>query len=307
MLSGLSAFQCFSDPSGQRIAMRQGDVVYYIHTDHLGSVSVLSDGSGQADPLPPVSGGCPPQGGRGVPGSAVRYLPYGGLRLGDASTLPTDYTFTGQRNEAGLGLMHYRVRFYSPRLGRFISADTLVPNPGNPQSLNRYSYVLGSPVKYRDPGGHAECVDEECNMVFHPVSGDVVVRNTAGSALYLLIAQISRGQATATDRVTQILDQTAGLGQIPIGWVDAMLGRKLHTHFRGIGGSKGDTGFAPEFRDDYLYAELWGFQTPHSQQVGHFLTAVSMGFESRRLRSFNKGEQTAPHWRSLGKSSRRTF
>ncbi|MBC7250374.1 MAG: hypothetical protein H5T62_08810, partial [Anaerolineae bacterium] len=31
---------------GQRIAMRQGDVVYYIHADHLGSVSVVSDGSG---------------------------------------------------------------------------------------------------------------------------------------------------------------------------------------------------------------------------------------------------------------------
>jgi len=77
--------------NGQRVAMRQGDVVYYIHTDHpsfhsgqaLGSVSVLSDGSGHE-----------------VPGSAVRYLPYGGLRLGDASTLPTDYTFTGQRDEA---------------------------------------------------------------------------------------------------------------------------------------------------------------------------------------------------------------
>ena len=48
--------------SGQRIAMRQGDV-YYIHTDHLGSTSVLSD---RADPLPPVFRGVVPRG-TGVP------------------------------------------------------------------------------------------------------------------------------------------------------------------------------------------------------------------------------------------------
>jgi hypothetical protein len=29
-----------------------------------------------------------------------------------------------------------------------------VPSPGNPQSLNRYSYVLGNPLKYVDPSGH---------------------------------------------------------------------------------------------------------------------------------------------------------
>jgi hypothetical protein len=81
--------------NGQRVAMRQGDVVYYIHSDHLGSTSVLSDGSGQQA------------------GERVAYLPYGGVRLGEASTLPTDYTFTGQRLEAGLGLMHYGARFYS--------------------------------------------------------------------------------------------------------------------------------------------------------------------------------------------------
>jgi hypothetical protein len=31
-----------------------------------------------------------------------------------------------------------------------ISPDTLVPDPGNPQSHNRYSYVLNSPVNDTD-------------------------------------------------------------------------------------------------------------------------------------------------------------
>ncbi len=33
--------------------------------------------------------------------------------------------------------------------------DTVVPNPGNPQSLNRYSFVLNNPIRFTDPSGHA--------------------------------------------------------------------------------------------------------------------------------------------------------
>jgi hypothetical protein len=50
--------------------------------------------------------------------------------------------------------MDYHARFYDPALGRFVSADTLVPSPGNPQSLNRYSYCFGNPLRYVDPTGH---------------------------------------------------------------------------------------------------------------------------------------------------------
>ena len=45
-------------------------------------------------------------------------------------------------------------RYYSANLGRFYSPDPL--NPGSlsdPQSLNRYSYVLGDPVNGSDPTG----------------------------------------------------------------------------------------------------------------------------------------------------------
>ncbi|PKO20398.1 MAG: hypothetical protein CVU38_20330 [Chloroflexi bacterium HGW-Chloroflexi-1] len=65
----------------------------------------------------------------------------------------TAATFTGQRREVSTGLMYYGARFYDPALGRFIQADTIVAEPGNPQALNRYSYVLGNPLRYTDPTG----------------------------------------------------------------------------------------------------------------------------------------------------------
>ena len=39
-------------------------------------------------------------------------------------------------------------------IGRFISADSVVQDPYNPQSLNRYSYCLNNPLIYVDPSGH---------------------------------------------------------------------------------------------------------------------------------------------------------
>ncbi len=66
----------------------------------------------------------------------------------------TERDFTGQKENMELGLMYYNARYYVPGIGRFASADTIVPNPTNPQAFNRYSYTLNSPLKYTDPTGH---------------------------------------------------------------------------------------------------------------------------------------------------------
>jgi RHS repeat-associated protein len=58
--------------------------------------------------------------------------------------VPT-FGFTGQRFEKGLGLYDYGARWYDPELGRFLQPDPVVPQPFDPQSLNRYSYVRNNP------------------------------------------------------------------------------------------------------------------------------------------------------------------
>ena len=65
------------------------------------------------------------------------------------------FGYTGQRNESYINLLDYNARFYSPHLGRFISADSIVPNPGDTKSYDRYSYVAGNPLRFNDPSGHS--------------------------------------------------------------------------------------------------------------------------------------------------------
>jgi len=60
--------------------------------------------------------------------------------------------FTGQRRDA-TGLLEYRARYDDPALGWFISPESIVPEPGNPQSLNRYAYVHNNPAEVHQPDG----------------------------------------------------------------------------------------------------------------------------------------------------------
>jgi hypothetical protein len=68
--------------------------------------------------------------------------------------------------------MYYRARFYHPALGRFVSADTIVPEPRNPQDFNRYSYVRNSPIVYTDPTGH--CIFGVDTLVCLVAAGAVI-------------------------------------------------------------------------------------------------------------------------------------
>ncbi|NKB81287.1 MAG: hypothetical protein GKS05_05240 [Nitrospirales bacterium] len=108
--------------------------VNYFHPDHLGSTSVLTDG-------------------QGVQEQDVGYVPYGDT-FRNTGTADVAYKYTGKEQDPSTGLYFYEARYYDPILGRFISADTLVPEPGNPQTLNRYAYALNNPLVYTDPTGH---------------------------------------------------------------------------------------------------------------------------------------------------------
>jgi RHS repeat-associated protein len=106
----------------------------YFMSDQLGSTSLATSSTGALI-------------------AETRYKAWGEVRYTTANTtLPTPYTYTGQRSDSYINLLWYGSRHYDPELGRFIQPDTIVPS--GVQGLDRYAYVGNNPVNFTDPTGH---------------------------------------------------------------------------------------------------------------------------------------------------------
>ncbi len=57
-------------------------------------------------------------------------------------------------------MLFYKARYYDPNLARFVSSDSIGIERENPQTRNRYAYVLNNPLKYNDPSGHCATAEE---------------------------------------------------------------------------------------------------------------------------------------------------
>jgi len=124
------------------------DYLIYHHGDHLGSTHLITEGK----QLGRHAGISFPQ------GSVIQrfeYLPWGQEAFALNPNLSYDPRFTGQEYDIETGLYFYKSRYYNPALGRFIQPDSIVSDPTDPQSYNRYAYVRNNPLKYTDPSGHA--------------------------------------------------------------------------------------------------------------------------------------------------------
>jgi RHS repeat-associated protein len=126
------AFTAYIFANGKRIVRKTGSDVSYYHADHLGSTGSETSENGART-------------------YEAHYTPYGETWY---SSGIEKYKFTGQEEDAETGFYNYGARHYDPALARFISADSIVPDPADPQSLNRYSYCRNNPVMYVDPSGH---------------------------------------------------------------------------------------------------------------------------------------------------------
>jgi RHS repeat-associated protein len=123
----------------ERVAMRAGTGtgttgLKWLLEDHLGSTAITADGA------------------TGAKLSELRYKPWGEIRYVYQPTM-TSLRYTGQRME-GIGLYDYGARWFDASLGRFTSADSIVPNPGDPQAWDRYAAMNNNPVVFVDPSGH---------------------------------------------------------------------------------------------------------------------------------------------------------
>lgn len=121
--------------------------------------------------------------------AAYNYLPYGGF-LGDPYEksdlkLNMPYLFTGQEFDPESGLYHFRVRYYDPLTGRFLSID-----PAN-QFASPYLYAGGDPINLIDPDGAFSWSWEAFGAVLGGIlaiaGGIALTIFTAGAATPLMV------------------------------------------------------------------------------------------------------------------------
>jgi RHS repeat-associated protein len=97
------------------------------------------------------------------------YAPFGeelfsGLRpnvVGYGAADSTRQKFTSKERDTETGLDYFGARYYASTQGRFMGVDPLGGHILNPQSLNKYAYVINNPLRLTDPTGMYVCTDSK--------------------------------------------------------------------------------------------------------------------------------------------------
>ena len=157
----------------------------FYHPNHLGSASVITDQNGERK-------------------QQVEYYPFGTYRAVDLQYGTYDYdplfpnvnyTFTDEEDDDELGFYNYGARLYDPVLGKFLSPDSIVQAPDDPQTLNRYSYARNNPIVYTDPSGNFFILDDIIVILSSFLVTQLGV--TAGITAYTIAATITYGAFSA--------------------------------------------------------------------------------------------------------------
>ena len=125
---------------------RTQEYLYYYHTDHLGSSTLITDGNGQLV-------------------QQIEYLPYGEVFLekqASGSTYATPYKFNGKELDEETGLYYYGARYMNPRLSIWYGCDPLQEKCPEHTS---YEYTLSNPVNYKDLDGRSTHTDSDGKII----------------------------------------------------------------------------------------------------------------------------------------------
>ncbi len=138
LMNGQSLQKAFVPlPGGGQAVYNSSGLLYYGHSDHLGSIKLGSTSSRSAS-------------------FSMAYAPFGETY---ASSGSADPNFTGQRQDTVAGLFDFPDREYTNAQGRWPSPDPsglASVRLSDPQTLNRYAYVRNNPLALIDPNGLAD-------------------------------------------------------------------------------------------------------------------------------------------------------
>jgi hypothetical protein len=135
-------------------------------------------------------------------------------------------------------------RWYDPTIGLWTQPDTIVPNPMDPLSLNRFAFVEGNPLKFSDPSGHCPwCLAIAAYTAPEWIPEVAVGAVLAAGALSVAIGQNRQEEAAAVAWVDSQA-QTAE-AEISLLGVDPLTGepkkwRQIMSLDHELGGTTGD-------------------------------------------------------------------
>ncbi|MCP4713111.1 MAG: RHS repeat protein, partial [Planctomycetes bacterium] len=157
-----------------------GDYRAY-HFDLRGSTAALSDVEGEVV-------------------ERFHYSPYGDVVSHHPKLVDVPFLYNGRDGVVtdDSGLLYMRARFYNTDLRRFVNQDVLLGGVAEGQTLNRYAYVTGDPVRFIDPFGLWKT---------KKVSRGIIATVEAGDTLSGLMYQLLHDPEIALIRATEVANE----------------------------------------------------------------------------------------------------
>ena len=104
--------------------------------------------------------------------------------VSQAGTTPNVYLYSGEQNDANLGLYYLRARYLSADRGRFSTADPIEGDLGVPLSWNQYFYAAADPTDKVDPSGNQATLESAATaIVITDIDTEEYLQSIAASAL----------------------------------------------------------------------------------------------------------------------------
>lgn len=205
------------------------------------------------------------------------------------------YGYTGEWWENEVGLLHLRARWYLPETGTFLSVDPVESEPP-------YQYVGGNPVNSTDPRGLCRSDDYECIWLEYtlsrqypnitnvreyqiaqklpPIAKRLGLRELFQTPSAAVIAQGSSSNVLGLIRLFEADHFPGKDASGRLEWILNITGNPRFLSLQLALFPRDDSGFCAELADQKFYDVEWQNTDPGpNRQMGHFLIAVSLGFD----------------------------
>ena len=264
--------------------------IYFFHSDHLGSSTFLTDGSGQ-------------------PYQFFLNLPFGETMEEQFALSPnvwwkTPYLFNGKELDARTSLYYYGARYYDPGLSVWLSVDPLAEDYAK---YTPYNFVMQNPIRLLDPDGMGVKSADDIivgDQVWTPGAQWVGDENDFGAkaftALNDLYKNIEAGNVSIKEHTGNVIMDFVGADKPTVSIVEQAPGKGSESSPSGsqILWNPGDDIMIGPSDDGMNVPGILSSTTQLAHEFGHkWLNSFAPNTKKRfeRIESFTTGDKEATH------------